>query len=158
MNIAGGAGTLVGVASLYFLLAGEISGGEAIASLVVIVIALFYAAALANTRSVPMQLGLRGVATLGRSLIGVVPEMARVGRALVRAIGGGPAGVQGTVVHVPFRFGALTAEDIGRRAAVVTAVSLAPNGIALGMDHEADELIVHQLVPQPIGGDREWPG
>ena len=158
MSIAGGAGTLVGVVALYFLLADEVSGGEAIASLVVVVIALFYVGALANTRSVPLRLGSRGVGALVRSLVGVVPEMVRVGMALVRAIGGGPDRVQGAVVHVPFRFGALTAEDIGRRAAVVTAISLAPNGIALGMDHEADELIVHQLVPRPVGGDREWPG
>ena len=151
-------GVSAGVIGLYFLLAGEISVDEVIAVLPVLVLALLYTHALRQARSVTMRVGAHGAWRLVRSLARVPPELWQVGHALLRAIVERPSAMQGVVKRVPFRFGALTAEDVGRRAAVVTAISLAPNGIALGMDHEGDELMVHQLVPQAVGGNWEWPG
>lgn len=152
------AGVMAGVIGLYFLLAGEISVAELLAVVPVLALAILYEVALVRSQSVPLRIGARGYLLLLRSIGGVLPELWRVGGALSRVIARRVPAPQGGVRHVPFRFGALTAEDIGRRAAVVTAISLTPNGIAVGMDHSADELIVHQLLPQPIDGNREWPG
>ena len=149
---------LLAVGGLYFLLAGEVSQAEAIALVPVLLLTLIYDRSGRKAQSVPLRIGMEGVSMLARSLLAIVPEMWRVGGALYRCILRPAATSSGTVLHVPFRFGALTAEDVGRRAAVVTAISLAPNGIALGMAHGTDELIVHQLVQRPLGGDTEWPG
>lgn len=156
--IARAAIVLAAVGGLYFVLAGEVSQAEAIALVPVIVLTMIYDRAGRKAQSVPLRIGMKGVAMLARSLLAIVPEMWRIGSALYRCIFHPAATSSGTVLHVPFRFGALKAEDVGRRAAAVAAISLAPNGIALGMAHGTDELIVHQLVPQPVGGDAEWPG
>lgn len=149
---------LVAVSGLYFVLAGEVSQAEAIALIPVLLLAAIYDRAGTKVQSVPLRIGLRGVSMLARSVLAIVPELWRVGTALYRCILQPAATSSGAVLCVPFRFGALTAEDVGRRAAVVTAISLAPNGIALGMVHGTDKLIIHQLVQQPVGGDTEWPG
>lgn len=149
---------LLAVGGIYFLLAGEVSQAEAIALVPVLLLTLIYDRASRKAQSVPLRIGMEGVSRLARSVLPIVPEMWRVGGALCRCVLQPAAMSSGVVLHVPFRFGALTAEDVGRRAAVVTAISLAPNGIALGMAHGTDELIIHQLVPQPVGDDAEWPG
>lgn len=149
---------LATVGGLYFVLAGEVSEAEAVALVPVLLLTVIYDRAGRNARSVPLRIGMKGVSMLARSVLAIVPEMWRVGGALCRCILQPAAASPGVVLQVPFRFGALKAEDVGRRAAVVTAISLAPNGIALGMAHATDELIIHQLVQQPVGGDAEWPG
>ena len=149
---------LLAVSGLYFLLAGELSQAEAIALVPVLLLTLIYDRAGRSAQSVPLRIGAKGVRVLAGSVFAIGPELWRVGGALFRCILHPGATLSGAVLQVPFRFGTLTAEDVGRRAAVVTAISLAPNGIALGMAHGTDELIVHQIVPQPVGGDVEWPG
>jgi multisubunit Na+/H+ antiporter MnhE subunit len=45
-----------------------------------------------------------------------------------------------------------------RRALVTTAVSLAPNTLVIGVPETGDELLVHQLVPEPEKPhDVQWP-
>lgn len=149
--------TPAGTAFLYFLLAGELSVAEAIACVPVEIIACLYAVAAARTGTAPLQLAARGVWSLVKACGAVLPDMLRVCRGLLLAVLGRRDAAGFGVKHVPFRFGALRADDIGRRAAIGLAVSLSPNGFALGMDYETDELIVHQFVHHPIGGDREWP-
>jgi hypothetical protein len=146
-----------GAALLYFLLAGEVSQSEAIACAPVVAVASFYALILARSGTVELRLAGRGMLSLLRGCVAVVPDTWRVGRGLMQAVRRRPDEMQGVVTHVPLRFGGVDRDDVGRRAAVVAAISLAPNGFAVGMERERDELIVHQLVPAPIGGDREWP-
>lgn len=146
-----------GVAALYFLLAGEVSWNEAIACAPVVIVASFYALILARAGTVELQVAARGLAAMLRSVAAVLPDLWRVGRGLLQAMRQRPAEMQGVITHVPFRFGGVGSDDVGRRATVVTAISLAPNGFAVGMDHVRDELIVHQLVPDAVGGDPEWP-
>ena len=104
-----------------------------------------------------MRIAARGVGSLGRAFGAVVPDLWRVARGLLQAVRRRPDEMQGVITHVPFRFGGAGADDAGRRAVVVSAVSLAPNGFVVGMDDERNELIVHQLVPGAIRDDREWP-
>lgn len=140
--------TPLGVALLYFLFAGEVSVGEEIACAPVVVVASLYARALARSETVAMQVTARGLGSLLRGSLAVVPDCWRVGCGLMKA---GP----GAMTRVPFRFGGPGRDDVGRRAAVVAGMSLAPNGFVVGQD--GDELIVHQLAPGPVGGDPEWP-
>ena len=149
--------TPLAIPPLYFLFAGEVSGSEAIACAPVVAVAVVYALRLAKCGTVELRVAVRGVVSLARACVAVVPDSWRVGRGLVQAVRRRPEEMQGVITHVPFRFGGVDSDDVGRRAAVVAAISLAPNGFALGMDHERDELIVHQLVPESAGGNREWP-
>ena len=149
---------LAAVGGLYFVLAGEVSQAEAIALVPVLLLTAIYDRAGRKAQSVKLRIGMKGIWMLARSALAIVPELWSVGGALYRCILKPAAASSGDILHVPFRFGALSAEDVGRRAAVVTAISLAPNGIALGMVHGTDELMVHQLVRRPLGGDAEWPG
>lgn len=146
-----------GAALLYFLFAGEVSASEAIACAPVVVVASLYALMLARFGTVELQIRARGVGSLARAVVAVVPDTWRVGRGLLQAVRRRPEAMQGVITHVPFRFGGVGSDDVGRRAAVVAAMSLAPNGFAVGMDHERDELILHQLVRDASGDDAEWP-
>lgn len=156
-RVGTGIATIVGSVGLYFLLAGEVSWSEAIACAIVLAVTGPFAVALVRVETVPMRVSWRGWFAILSACRSLVPELWSVGRGLSRAVLRRPEGMQGVVRRVPFRFGALDEDDIGRRAAVVTALSLAPNGFAVEMDHEADELLLHQLVDTPVGGDREWP-
>ncbi len=149
--------TPVGVALLYVLFAGEVSVAEAIAGAPVVIIATLYALALQRCGTVDLRVAARWVGVPARACLAVLPDLWRVGRGLVQAVRRRPDEMQGVIKHVPFRVGGAGADDAGRRAVVVSAVSLAPNGFVVGMDDERDELIVHQLVPVAMRDDREWP-
>ena len=148
--------TPVGVALLYVLFAGEVSVAEAIAGAPVVIIATLYALAWQRCGTVDLRMPARWAGVLARAYLAVLPDLWRVGRGLAQAVRR-PVEMQGVIKHVPFRVGGSGADDSGRRAVVVSAVSLAPNGFVVGMDHDRDELIVHQLVPVAIRDDREWP-
>ena len=149
--------TPVGVVLLYFLLAGEVSWDEAIACGITLAIVCPFAVAVGRTGTVSMHMPVRGVWSLARAMGAVGPELWHTGRGLVRAVRQRPDGMQGVLKTVPFRFGGIGAADVGRRAAVGVALSVAPNGFVLGMEHNRDEAIVHQLMPDGVGGDPEWP-
>ncbi len=60
--------------------------------------------------------------------------------------------VRGAFVAAPFRHGEQgDPEDSARRALVVAGLSAAPNSVAIGVDDQRDEVLVHQLVPDPAG-------
>ncbi|MDT7952509.1 MAG: hypothetical protein RQ966_13480 [Acetobacteraceae bacterium] len=151
------AATPVGAALSYLLFAGDVDAGELIACSVVTVGASLYAFALFRSGSLGMRLAARGLTSLLRGSTAVVLDLGRVGWALLQAVGRRPEAVQGTIVSVPFRIGGLEPEDAGRRAAVVLAMSIAPNGFAVGVDQQRDLLLVHQLTPVAAGNDTEWP-
>jgi multisubunit Na+/H+ antiporter MnhE subunit len=48
--------------------------------------------------------------------------------------------------EVPVRFGGQSMEDKSRRALIVGGSSVAPNTFALGLDHDRDVMVVHNLV------------
>lgn len=145
--------TPVSAGALYLLLAGEVSIGEVIACAAAVALASGYAFARAGTASVPMRLPLRAVPVLGRAARSVIPDTLRVGRALLAAF----RGAEGSVCRQAFHFGGDNPADAGRRACVVIAISLAPNGYVLGAEDDGD-LVLHRLHPAPPSDDREWPG
>jgi multisubunit Na+/H+ antiporter MnhE subunit len=67
--------------------------------------------------------------------------------ALVRQLRGTP--VNSGFRAVPFQRGGGDARASARRALVVLAISVSPNSIVIGIDEEADLMLVHQLIPSP---------
>jgi multisubunit Na+/H+ antiporter MnhE subunit len=67
--------------------------------------------------------------------------------ALVRHLRGVP--VNSGFRAIPFRRGGEDARASARRALVVLAISVSPNSIVVGIDEEADLMLVHQLIPAP---------
>ena len=55
--------------------------------------------------------------------------------------------------EVPKHWGDETAEGVTRRALTVVGTSAAPNSLVLGIDEDAQVMVVHHLVP-PSGQDR----
>lgn len=54
----------------------------------------------------------------------------------------------GAFTEIPVRYGDDTPLGVTRRVLLTGARSLAPNGFVLGIDHERDVMIVHELVPE----------
>jgi multisubunit Na+/H+ antiporter MnhE subunit len=50
---------------------------------------------------------------------------------------------------IPFDRGGDDARASARRALTVLAISVSPNSIVVGIDEEADLMLVHQLIPAP---------
>jgi multisubunit Na+/H+ antiporter MnhE subunit len=57
--------------------------------------------------------------------------------------------VNGGFRALPFHRGGDDARASARRALVVLAISVSPNSIVVGIDEDADLMLVHQLVPSP---------
>ncbi len=67
--------------------------------------------------------------------------------ALVRHLAGHP--VNGGFRAIPFRSGGGDARASARRALVILAISVSPNTYVMGIDEDADLMLVHQLIPSP---------
>jgi hypothetical protein len=81
----------------------------------------------------------------------LVMDTGRVGLALLRSLARPVTGVASVQRFAP---GGSGAQDSGRRAVVILATSLAPNGFVMRV--KPDALLVHQLVPAPAGEDLDW--
>jgi multisubunit Na+/H+ antiporter MnhE subunit len=56
---------------------------------------------------------------------------------------------RGALVAVPFRHGGENPTDDARRALATVGVGVTPNTFVVGVDPDRDELLVHQLRPDP---------
>ncbi len=139
---------------LYLLLAGQVSGEEVVAGILI-------AAVAASSGVLVSRFGGRFAFRFRLGWIRLVPQVAgqlatdlfRVGRVLVAALAGRPQSAG--IVRQPFEPGDPTPVHAARRGLVELGVSFAPNGLALGI--APGTLLVHRLAPQPIAADREWP-
>lgn len=77
----------------------------------------------------------------------VVRDCWILGVALVHHLGGHP--VNGAFRALPFRSGGDDDRAAARRALIVPALSVSPNTYVIGIDEQADLMLVHQLVPSP---------
>lgn len=82
----------------------------------------------------------------------VLPDLGRLLVALARR-----HGARRSYRWLPYHTGRRTPVERGRRAVVVTGVSVAPNTIALGVDPRRRRLLVHQLAAAPLPADPQWP-
>lgn len=153
------AGVWLALAGVYLLVVGAPGWGEVSASLAVALPATVAMRAVAG--GLPSGFAPR-VAWLGR-LAGLPGRALRDCGVVLGAIARGVAsgrGVSGAFRAVPFDPGGEDARSEARRAIVVAAASVAPNGYVVAIDREAGRVLFHQLVPTPGPpgrGDREWP-
>jgi len=123
---------------LYLLFSGDVGTSELIAGCAVATFATLFVARLhvIAKRRFGLPPGWLGIA--GKSLAGVAPETARVGRVLVGTIWHRPAQALGAVERV-----SLPTTDPGRRAWETLGQSLSPNGYVLCV--RDDGLQLHRL-------------
>jgi multisubunit Na+/H+ antiporter MnhE subunit len=81
-----------------------------------------------------------------RVLLGALVDVGRLTRAaLAQAVERRP--VRGRVIGIPFPHTGDDPDSRARRAVAVALGSVAPNTIVIGVDEEAEMLLVHQLEP-----------
>lgn len=137
------------------LLAGSLSPSEAIAGLLATGIAAWYGALIRRRRSRPLALRVPWLHVAGGVVVAFVTDSGRVGAALARVLWRRPVGPVGRLGVQPFVVGGPDAAAVGRRGVVTLALSMAPNGIALGV--QEDGMTVHQLAPDDGKADTRWP-
>ena len=133
---------------LYFLLAGEVSWGEAIACGITLAIACPFAVAVGRTGTVTMKVPGRGVWSLVRAVAAVGPELWRTGWGYggggAAAAGRDAGGVKDSAVSVRRHWGGRCGAAGGGGG---WRCRWHRTGSCWGWGHERDEAIVHQLVP-----------
>lgn len=140
----------------YLLLSGEVSRTELVAGACTATAATGFALLLRRAGSRAMALRVPWPRVVGRTLLALAADSARVGGALARAVWRRPERETSRISRQPFRAGSGPV-DAGRRGVVILATSLAPNGFVLDEDGTAAGLLMHRLVPVPARPDPEWP-
>ena len=145
----------------YLLLAGALSTNELISSAVVAVASAGLAAILRLREERQLRLPMPPLHFLLSPVAALFTDAGRVGLALVRAILHRPAHDYGSISPQPFHAAAQPQDpqpqDRGRRALVMLATSLAPNGYVLDQSPGEARLLMHRLAPARPSDDTEWP-
>jgi len=137
----------------YLLLVGQFSGAEVGLALAGGVFAALWAVALNHVADVRFSFEWKAFAVFATAIAGVPRAAARVTWTLCRA---GRHRPRGSIIEQKFDHGRdRRAADATRRAAVLLAISLAPDRFALL--HEGDRLVIHRIGRAPQGGDERWP-
>lgn len=147
-------GTVFVVSALgYWLLVGQLSADEIGLGLWGGALAALWAVAVSRTADIRFRFEWKAVAAVAEAIAGVPRAATQVTRLL---IAGGRRRPRGGIIEQRFHHGReRSAADATRRAAVLLAVSLAPDRFVLG--HEDGRLRVHRLAGGAPGGDEEWP-
>lgn len=137
----------------YLLFAGQLSGAEIGLAIVVGMFAALWTVVLGRVADIRFRFEWQACAAFAAAIAGVPRAAARVAWVLFSA---GRQRPRGSIVEQPFLHGRdHSAADATRRAAVLLAISLAPDRFVLL--HERDRLWVHRLDAAPQGGDARWP-
>ena len=143
-----------GVAS-YLILVGSLSPDEVGVALLLGGLGAGWHAAVLHVGGRRFAFERQAFGHIGRSLAGVPRAILQVGVRLGAAILHGAAGRQ---VEVPFDTGRQgVPAEVGRRALVVLAASLAPDSYVLRIPANEGELQGHALTARAPSGDRRWP-
>ncbi|HEX3881039.1 MAG TPA: hypothetical protein VHW66_00125 [Stellaceae bacterium] len=115
--------------------------------------AALWMVALSRAAEIRFRFEWKAIVILAVAVAGVPFAAARAALAILKA---GCRRPRGGIIEQPFDHGReRNAADATRRAAVLLAISLAPDRFALV--HEGDRLRVHRLAVSPRGGDEQWP-
>jgi hypothetical protein len=139
--------------AFYVLFAQQATRAELCAGLLVAALGAALQLYLHRSGDGPLQLNAPWGRLAARVAASVARDTIAVGRALVRASFG--QSVHGLVQ--PQAFAAEGSTASGRRAVVILAASLAPNGFVEHVAAEEQALLLHRLVATPPRSDRLWP-
>lgn len=145
----------VALAGFYLLFAGQISVTEIIAGVPATLACAGFAVLLHGAQSRRLRLRAPWPRMVLMPLAALLPDVAKVGGVLVRALWRRPSGTVGVVSRQPFRHGG--DGDAGRRALSTLGLSLAPNGYVLTIPDGQDAMVLHRLAPAAADPDPEWP-
>lgn len=146
--------------ALYLLFAGQASGAELCAGALAAIAGALLALYIRRREQRAMRLAAPWTRLVGRVAAALGRDTVAVGAALARAASG--RSVRGVMQHQDFEPGGETPEAAGRRALVILAGSVAPNGFVWQAGGAASgggggRLLVHRLVPAPPSEDKLWP-
>lgn len=148
-------------AGFYLLLAGALSTNELISAVVVAIAATTLAAILRLREERQLRLPMPPLRFLLSPIAAMFTDAGGVGLVLMRAILHRPAHDYGSISPQSFRAATQPQDpqpqNRGRRALVMLATSLAPNGYVLDQPPGEACLLMHRLAPARPSNDAEWP-
>ncbi len=147
--------TWVASFALYLLFAGQASRAELCAGALVAITGAALALYIRTARHRPMRLAAPWMLLARRVATALGRDTLTVGGALARAVAGRK--LRGITQRQDFEPGGETPQAAGRRALVVWAGSVAPNGFVWQVGDGSGDLLVHRLVPVPASEDKSWP-
>ncbi|HJS87834.1 MAG TPA: hypothetical protein VJ779_20470 [Acetobacteraceae bacterium] len=139
--------------ALYLMFAGQATGSELCAGALVAMTGAALQIYLHRMGEHPLRLRAPWGRLAARAGISLVCDTLTVGRALLRASIGRP--VHGVIQAQGFIVDGT--REAGRRAAVILAASIAPNGFVTKVVAADQALKLHRLVAAPAREDRLWP-
>lgn len=139
--------------ALYLLFAGTATGAELGAAALVALVGCAFAIYLRRQGHRPMRLKAPFARLFRRVAVALARDTVTVGIAFIHAVLGRKA--KGVIQRQPFDTRDDSEEQVGRRALVIFAASIAPNSFVL--EEDGVSLEVHQLVREPPKVDRQWP-
>ncbi|MBE7218338.1 MAG: Na+/H+ antiporter subunit E [Caulobacteraceae bacterium] len=141
--------------ALYLLMVGSFSPDEVAMAVALGLLGAAWAQGADRAASSPLRFPRR---TARYAAVAALRLFPRTLQAAGRLLGALRTGRIGEVRLRPFHRGQLHApEDAGRRAAVVLALSLAPDSVVLRAPLTDDVLEVHAFGVGPDRGDGDWP-
>ena len=145
---------LVGTAA-YLVLAGQASAEEVVAGVLLGGLSVAWHAAVCRCSRHGFTFDRRAVLAVLQAICGLPGAILRVGARLGSAL---VRDVEGRIVEQPFHRGRLDdRRDGARRATVVLATSLAPDGYVLRLPVDEETIAFHTFTSRSPGTDPRWP-
>jgi hypothetical protein len=137
---------------VWLLLVPQRSVAEIVAGAVVAALATLLAEAAQDIGLIHLRPRLHWLRELPRLPISVLRDCGKLAGALERQVFGGRP-VVGRFRRVRFESGGDEPHEAARRALETFRVSLPPNSYVVGIDPEANLMLIHELVPTGEGSD-----
>ena len=146
----------LGGTAAYLVLAGQVSGDEVVAGLVLGGLGVAWHAVVCRCSRHSFAFERHAGPAVLQALGNLPGATLRVGSRLATAL---VRDVEGHIVEQPFHRGRLDdTRDVARRATVVLATSLAPDSYVLRLPVDEETILIHAMTRHSPGTDPRWPG
>ncbi len=143
------AGLAVRAAALFvvwLLIDDNVAQPELFTGIAVALLALALAVVVRRSSTVHVHLGISVLRRAWRLPLLLIADTARVSATILRTLTG-RRGPRGRLRAVRYRASKDSSPDVGRRVMTAWAASIAPNRYVIGIDTDAEVLLVHELAP-----------
>ena len=143
------AGLALRAAALYLVwlvIDDNVAQPELFTGVVVAILALALAIVVRRSSTVHAQIRMSMLRRAWRLPLLLIADTVRVGATVLRSLTG-RRGPHGRFRAVRYRATTDSSPDVGRRVLTAWAASIAPNRYVIGIDREAEVLLVHELAP-----------
>jgi multisubunit Na+/H+ antiporter MnhE subunit len=145
------AGLALRAAALYLVwlvIDDNVAQPELLTGVVVALLALALAVVVRRSSTVHAQVRISMLRHAWRLPLLLIADTVRVSATVLRTLTG-RRGPQGRLRAVRYRATTDSSPDVGRRVLTEWGASIAPNRYVIGIDREAEVLLVHELAPAP---------